>query len=59
MPPTIILLDEIGVALQRYHELENTFWEGLRSLASSPELEWQPGFRPGRIRSASAGCDAQ
>lgn len=33
--PTIILFDEIGVALQRYPELDNSFWEGLRSLASS------------------------
>lgn len=34
--PTVILLDEIGVALQRYPELDDTFWEGLRSLASCP-----------------------
>ena len=33
--PTVILLDEIGVALQRYPELDDTFWEGLRSLAQS------------------------
>lgn len=31
--PTIILMDEIGVALQRYKELDTTFWEGLRALA--------------------------
>jgi len=31
--PTVILLDEIGVALQRCPELDNDFWEGLRSLA--------------------------
>lgn len=31
--PTVILLDEVGVALQRYPELDDTFWEGLRSLA--------------------------
>jgi len=34
--PTVILLDEIGAALQRYPELDDTFWEGLRSLASCP-----------------------
>ena len=34
--PTVILLDEIGVALQRYPELDDTFWEGLRSLAGCP-----------------------
>jgi Effector-associated domain 7 len=34
--PIIILLDEIGVALQRYPELDNSFWEGLRSLAACP-----------------------
>jgi hypothetical protein len=33
--PTVILLDEIGVALQRYPELDDTFWEGLRSLAGA------------------------
>jgi hypothetical protein len=33
--PTIILLDEIDVALQRYQELDTTFWEGIRALASS------------------------
>ncbi len=32
--PTIILLDEIGVALQRYPELDDSFWEGLRALAT-------------------------
>ena len=30
---TIILLDEIGVALARWHELDDTFWDGLRALA--------------------------
>jgi hypothetical protein len=34
--PTVILLDEIGAALQRYPELDDAFWEGLRSLASCP-----------------------
>lgn len=33
--PTIILLDEIDVALQRYPELDNSFWESLRSLATN------------------------
>jgi hypothetical protein len=33
--PTIILLDELGVALTRYPELDDMFWEGLRSLASN------------------------
>ncbi len=32
--PAVILLDEIGAALQRYPELDDTFWEGLRSLTS-------------------------
>lgn len=30
--PTIILFDEIGVALERYDELDDTFWDGLRAL---------------------------
>jgi transcriptional regulator with XRE-family HTH domain len=33
--PTVVLLDEIGVALHRYAELDDAFWEGLRSLAST------------------------
>jgi hypothetical protein len=33
--PTVILLDETGVALQRYPELDDTFWESLRSLATT------------------------
>lgn len=34
--PTIILLDEIGVALQRYRdELDDPFWEALRALATT------------------------
>lgn len=33
--PTVILLDEIGVALQRYQELDDLFWDGLRSLVTS------------------------
>lgn len=32
--PSVVLLDEIGVALGRYPELDDTFWESLRSLAS-------------------------
>jgi hypothetical protein len=35
MTPTIILFDEIGVALQRYPELDDSFWEGLRALATN------------------------
>jgi hypothetical protein len=33
--PTVILLDEIGVALERYPELDNGFWEGLRAMATN------------------------
>jgi class 3 adenylate cyclase/transcriptional regulator with XRE-family HTH domain len=33
--PTVVLLDEIGVALHRYAELDDRFWEGLRSLATT------------------------
>jgi hypothetical protein len=33
--PTIILLDEIGVSLSRYPELDAAFWESLRSLATN------------------------
>ena len=33
--PTIILLDEIGVGLQRCPELDDGFWESLRSLATN------------------------
>jgi DNA-binding SARP family transcriptional activator len=33
--PTVILFDEIGVALERYGELDNAFWESLRSLATN------------------------
>lgn len=33
--PTVILMDEIGVALQRYTELDESFWESLRSLATN------------------------
>ncbi|MCB8966150.1 MAG: hypothetical protein H6660_04570 [Ardenticatenaceae bacterium] len=33
--PTVILFDEIGVALERYPELDDMFWESLRSLATN------------------------
>ena len=33
--PTIIMFDEIGVALERYSELDDPFWESLRSLATN------------------------
>ncbi|NJR22001.1 MAG: ATP-binding protein [Richelia sp. CSU_2_1] len=33
--PTVILLDEIGVGLQRCDELDDGFWESLRSLATN------------------------
>lgn len=33
--PTVILLDEIGVGLQRCPELDDCFWESLRSLATN------------------------
>ena len=33
--PTVVLFDEIGIALTRYRELDNAFWEGLRSLATN------------------------
>jgi serine/threonine protein kinase len=33
--PTIILLDELDVALQRGPELDTSFWESLRSLATN------------------------
>ena len=33
--PTVILLDEIGVAIERYEELDDAFWESLRSLATN------------------------
>ncbi len=32
---TIILFDEIGVAMERYPELDDAFWESLRSLATN------------------------
>jgi hypothetical protein len=32
---TVILLDEIGTALEHYEELHNAFWESLRSLTTT------------------------
>ena len=40
---TVILLDEIGVALGRYPELDEEFWESLRSLATN-QVEGKLGF---------------
>lgn len=40
--PTILLLDEIGSALQRYPELDDELWESLRSLG--PQLAGKLGF---------------
>lgn len=33
--PTVILMDEIGVALHSYHEFDQSFWHNLRSLATT------------------------
>jgi hypothetical protein len=41
--PTIIMFDEIGVALERYPALDATFWEGLRALAAN-QTEGRLGF---------------
>jgi len=35
--PTVILLDEIGIALRRYSELDGSFWDSLRALANQVE----------------------
>ncbi len=35
LQPTVILLDEIGVGLQRCPELDDEFWESLRALATN------------------------
>ncbi len=32
--PTLLLLDDMGIVLQRYPELDEAFWESLRSLAA-------------------------
>ncbi|MCP4421047.1 MAG: AAA family ATPase [Chloroflexi bacterium] len=41
--PTVILFDEIGVALSRYPELDDAFWESLRSLATN-QVDGNLGF---------------
>lgn len=33
--PTIVLLDEIGVALESYQEFDRAFWQNLRALATT------------------------
>jgi serine/threonine protein kinase len=33
--PSVVLLDELDVALSRYAELDDSFWEGLRALAGN------------------------
>ncbi|MCB8985030.1 MAG: ATP-binding protein [Ardenticatenaceae bacterium] len=50
--PTVVLFDEIGVALERYPQLDDTFWESLRSLATN-----QVGGRLAFILSAAATPD--
>ena len=40
---TVILFDEIGVALTRYPELDDAFWESLRSLATN-QVDGYLGF---------------
>ena len=51
--PTVVLFDEIGVALQRYPELDDAFWESLRSLATN-----QVGGKLGFVLAASAPPNA-
>jgi DNA-binding SARP family transcriptional activator len=41
--PTVILFDEIGVALSRYPQLDDAFWESLRSLATN-QVDGNLGF---------------
>jgi hypothetical protein len=41
--PTVILLDDIEVALQHYSELDYLFWEGLRALALN-QVDGNLGF---------------
>ncbi len=54
---TVILLDEIGVALGRYPELDEEFWESLRSLATN-QVGGRLGFilasdsQPGELAAA-------
>ena len=33
--PTVVLMDEVGVAMSRCEELDDSFWESLRSLATT------------------------
>ena len=33
--PVVILFDEIGVAMERYPDLDDAFWDSLRSLATN------------------------
>lgn len=33
--PVVVLLDEIGVAMERYGELDDAFWDSMRSLATN------------------------
>jgi len=40
---TVILFDELGVALTRYPELDDAFWESLRSLATN-QVDGRRGF---------------
>ncbi|MCU0494922.1 MAG: hypothetical protein MUD01_25325 [Chloroflexaceae bacterium] len=40
--PTVVLLDEIGTALQRYPELDDDLWESLRALG--PQVGGRLGF---------------
>ncbi len=42
--PTVILLDEIGVAFERYAELDDPFWEAMRSLAGNQEVNGNLAF---------------
>lgn len=51
--PTVVLFDEIGVALQRYPELDDAFWESLRSLATN-----QVGGNLGFVLSAAEPPEA-
>jgi len=54
---TVILLDEIGVALGRYPDLDEEFWESLRSLATN-QVGGRLGFilasdnQPGELAAA-------
>lgn len=42
--PTVVLLDEIGVALQRYPDLDDVFWESLRALAANQQVQGKLAF---------------